>query len=139
MLEDLQKQLQKFQYIEEAVLTKEEIATLKEMFSIKGSFKALFRHLCLLESDKGTQMIYDIEEIPSAGNYTDREIADLVRFKKMTTQFVRGRVEALRNEFEKEAGAEVQAEEKKVLEEREKNEKKEKEAEIEAKGVSPDM
>jgi len=139
MIKKLQKQLDKFSYSEKAELTKEEVEILKKMFSIEGSFKALFRHFCILESDRGTQLIYDLEEIPSDGQYTDREIADIVRFKKMTTQFVRGRMEGLRNTFAKEANTKLKEAEKKLLEEREKNKKLEKEAEIEKKGISPDM
>lgn len=138
-LKDLQKQLAKFQYIEDAALTDKEVEILKKMFSIKGAFKALFRHMCIIESDKGTQMIYDIEEVPSAGNYTDREIADIVRFKKMATQFIRGRMEALRNTFAVEAQKKVTELEKKIKEEQDKNDELLKEQEIAKRGVSPDM
>ena len=138
-LKNLQKRLEKFNYVEKAALTKKEIATLEEMFLVPGSFKALFRHLCILETDKGTQMIYDVEQLPSDGNYTDREIADLVRFKKMSTGHVRERLEALRTKFALDAEKKVTAKEKEVLEEREKNEKAAADRAVEVSGVAADM
>lgn len=138
MLEDLKKRLSVFQYKEDAILTQEERDILKQMFSVPGSFKALFKHMCVLESQNGTSLVYEIEQIPDGG-YTDKEIADFVRFKKMSTQFIRERMEALRTTFALEISKEVQAEELRLKEEQEKVDQQQKEREIEAKEVSPDM
>lgn len=138
MLEDLKKQLSAFQYQEETILTTEERDILKEMFAVKGSFKALYKHMCAMESQNGTSMVYDIEQIPDGG-YTDREIVDFIRFKKMSTQFIRSKLEALRTTFALDLSKEVEAEEIKIKEEQEKIDKERAERELETNGVSPDM
>lgn len=137
-LKDLQADLAKYQYKEEAVLTDEDWEVLTKMFAVEGSFKVLFKHMCILESTKGTSMVYDIEQVPDGG-FTDREIVDYIKFKKMATQHIRGKIESLRNYFAVKADKKVQEEEKRIIEQNEKNKKTVAEKEAQEKGISPTL
>lgn len=139
-LTELQGKLAKFRYTEEAEMNEKEMDTLKKMFSVEGAFKAMFKYLCVIESAKGSQLAYDIENLPTeADNHTPQEVADEIRFKKLITRFARLKMETIRSSFEKEIGEQVDAAEKKTLEEREKIEKQQEEKDLEARGVSPEM
>lgn len=139
-LQELQDKLAKFRYTESAEISDEELAVLNEMFSAKDAFKVLFKYMCVIESDKGTQLAYDIENLPTrADNWTAEEVADEIKFKQLLVRFVKMKMETLRLDFERKASDAVEAKEKEVLEEREKIEKEEKEAALEQGGVSPDM
>lgn len=138
-LEELQSQLSKFSYDERAELTKEELKILKEMFSVRGGFNALFRYMCVMESEKGIQMAYSIEDFPLGGQFTDSEIAEMVKFKKLTTQFIRGKMEGLRNTFCKEATENLKEGEAKRSEELEKQKKEQELHNRVNRCISPDM
>ena len=139
MLKDLQSELAKFRFTESAEISEKEIETLKEMFSVKDSFKTLFRYFCVIEGEKGTQLAYDIEALPVLGQYTAEEVADEIKFKQLLTRLLRMKMETIRNDFEKKSSEKVDEAEKKVLEEREKNKKEQEEADMAKRGVSPDM
>ena len=139
-LTQLRKELAKFHYKEDAATTEEELEILRKMFSIEGSFKALFRFMCKIESDNGTQIAYDINSLPStANNYTVAEVAEEVKFKQMIVEYSRMKMEEIRNTFAMEANAKVLEAEKVETERLEADKAEQKASDIDAKGVSPDM
>jgi len=138
-LKEIEKELKQFYYPEEAELTKEEVATLKEMFLVKGSFQALFRYMCQIEGEKGTRMAYSIEDIPTDGSCSAQEVANLVRFRNNVTTFARGKMENLRNTYAKQANDKLTEATKLALDKKEELALKQKEKDAEAKGIADDM
>jgi hypothetical protein len=136
MLEELKKELENYRSPEKAELTKEEEKILKKMFSVKGSFNALFRYLMILESDKGVKLAYDMESLPTIENdYTPDQIAEEVRFRSMITRFIRLKLEGMRLEFAKDIEEKIKEEEEKIIKIQEKNKKSNKESEQVEKGI----
>lgn len=93
-IEELENALEYFRYEEEAILTDGEVEILREMFSVKGSFRTLFKYMVTIESEKGTMLAYDIESAP-----TGEDAGDHNRFAQMLVRFLRSKMEGIRSDF----------------------------------------
>ena len=140
MLEQLQAQLESFKYHEKGALTDEELATLREMFSVKGGFAALFKFMCMIESEKGVQMSYDIEGIQTTMDGVKAEESDAeIQVKKTITRYVRFKLESARVMFQDEIEKEIQTLQDERDKKRAETEEEIKELEQEIEGVGEQL
>ena len=111
-LEELREELKEFASIERAELTDEELKTLRTMFAVPGSFNALFRYLVTIESEKGTQLAYEIEGVHTViDGATADEVDREIELKKTITRYLRGKLEGIRGTFKKDIQEEIEKEE----------------------------
>jgi len=124
-LKELEKQLKEFERPAKAEMTDEEMNTLRAMFSVPNSMETLFKFLVGIESEKGTRLAYDIENINLAGDVED--VLQQIKFQKVLIQFARMKLEKIRLLVKEEIQSEINEKKEELKKQREEEEEKEKE------------